>query len=82
MDSKEGDTIGNMTEAPFNLRRGGPMTSEEQLAQLGHKQELQRSFSLPSLVGLCLCLMATWEALSSVIVAALASGGPPCLFYN
>ncbi|XP_044715702.1 amino acid permease domain-containing protein [Hirsutella rhossiliensis] len=26
--------------------------------------------------------MATWEALSSVIAAALVSGGPPCLFYN
>ncbi|WYZ37748.1 hypothetical protein EsH8_II_001254 [Colletotrichum jinshuiense] len=52
------------------------------LAQLGHAQELKRQFSLPALGALCVCLMATWEALSSVIAPALASGGAPCLFYN
>ncbi|KAK1634268.1 amino acid permease [Colletotrichum phormii] len=52
------------------------------LAQLGHTQELKRQFSLPALGALCLCLMATWEALSTVIAPALVSGGAPCLFYN
>ncbi|KAK1961087.1 amino acid permease [Colletotrichum sublineola] len=52
------------------------------LAQLGHAQELERSFSLPALGALCLCLMGTWEALSTVIAPALVSGGAPCLFYN
>ncbi|KAK2009726.1 amino acid permease [Colletotrichum eremochloae] len=52
------------------------------LAQLGHTQELDRSFSLPTLGALCLCLMGTWEALSTVIAPALVSGGAPCLFYN
>ncbi|KAK6223612.1 amino acid permease [Colletotrichum tabaci] len=52
------------------------------LAQLGHAQELKRQFSLPALGALCLCLMATWEALSTVIAPALLSGGAPCLFYN
>ncbi|KAK1719276.1 hypothetical protein BDP67DRAFT_504790 [Colletotrichum lupini] len=52
------------------------------LAQLGHAQELKRQFSLPALGALCLCLMATWEALSTVIAPALVSGGAPCLFYN
>ena len=58
------------------------LSDEEQLAQLGHVQELRREFSLWSLGSLCLCLMATWEALSSVVAAALTNGGPPCLFYN
>ncbi|PHH62116.1 hypothetical protein CDD81_7547 [Ophiocordyceps australis] len=58
------------------------LSDEERLAQLGVKQELQRTYSLPALAALCVCLMATWEALSSVIAAALVSGGPPCLFYN
>lgn len=58
------------------------LTDEERLAQLGHQQELGRNFSLPALGALCLCLMATWEALSTVISSALVSGGPPCLFYN
>ncbi|KAI0440433.1 amino acid permease-domain-containing protein [Xylaria telfairii] len=58
------------------------LTDEERLAQIGHPQELRRTFSLPALGALCLCLMATWEALSAVIAAALVSGGAPCLFYN
>ena len=57
-------------------------SDEERLAQLGHTQELTRRFSILTLGSLCLCLMATWEALSTVIAAALISGGPPCLFYN
>ncbi|KAM0273129.1 hypothetical protein ACHAQH_008478 [Verticillium albo-atrum] len=55
---------------------------EARLAQLGHAQELERRFSLLPLVSLCVCLMATWEALSTVIAAGLIGGGAPCLFYN
>ncbi|KAH6867348.1 amino acid permease [Thelonectria olida] len=63
-------------------RPSGILSDDLRLAQLGHQQELNRSFSLPALGALCLCLMATWEALSTVIATALISGGPPCLFYN
>jgi choline transport protein len=55
---------------------------DELLQRLGHVQELRRDFSVWSLGSLCLCLMATWEALSSVVAAALTNGGAPCLFYN
>ncbi|KXJ86868.1 amino acid/polyamine transporter I [Microdochium bolleyi] len=55
---------------------------EIRLAQLGHKQELERGFSVLALGSLVLCLMATWEALSTVIAPALVSGGAPCLFYD
>lgn len=48
----------------------------------GLVQELPREFSLGSLLCLQLALMATWEALSSVVGTALTNGGPPCLFYN
>lgn len=58
------------------------LDDEQLLASLGHKQELRREFSLWSLGSLCLCLMATWEALSTVVAPALISGGAPCLFYN
>ncbi|KAF2011608.1 amino acid transporter [Aaosphaeria arxii CBS 175.79] len=57
-------------------------SDDERLAQIGHVQELRRGFSLWSLGSLCLCLMATWEALSTVIATALSSGGAPCLFFN
>ena len=45
-------------------------------------QELRQDFSVWSLASLCLCLMATWEALSTVVATALTNGGAPCLFYN
>ncbi|KAK8069444.1 amino acid transporter [Apiospora phragmitis] len=61
----------------------GPSNGDEaRLAQAGYAQELDRTFSLPSLIALSLCLTATWEALSGVVSAALTSGGAPCLFYN
>lgn len=59
-----------------------PLSDEEQLAALGHVQELRREFSLWSIVCLQISLMATWEALSSVVATALTNGGAPCLFYN
>ncbi|KAH7123042.1 amino acid permease [Dactylonectria macrodidyma] len=55
---------------------------DARLAQLGHTQELNRQYSLLTLGALCICLMGTWEALSSVVATALLSGGAPCLFYN
>ncbi|OBS28349.1 hypothetical protein FPOA_02288 [Fusarium poae] len=61
-----------------------PAASEDalRLAQLGHEQELRRQYSLVSLIALCLCLGATWEALSTVVATALVNGGAPCVFYN
>jgi choline transport protein len=64
------------------LQMTASANDDAQLARLGHVQELRRDFSIKSLGGLCLCLMATWEALSTVVATALNSGGAPCLFYN
>lgn len=55
---------------------------DDRLAQLGHVQELRRDYSIWSLGSLCLCLMATWEALATVVTTALTTGGAPCLFFN
>ncbi|KAJ5588033.1 Amino acid/polyamine transporter I [Penicillium hordei] len=59
-----------------------PISDEDQLVALGHVQELRRDFSLWSIVCLQISLMATWEALSTVVATALTNGGAPCLFYN
>lgn len=58
------------------------ISDEEQLAALGHVQELRREFSLWSILCLQVSMMATWEALSSVVSTALTNGGAPCLFFN
>lgn len=44
--------------------------------------ELRRQFSTFSMINMCLCLMATWEAVSSVMGAALISGGSVGLLYG
>ncbi|KAF5020460.1 hypothetical protein F66182_7539 [Fusarium sp. NRRL 66182] len=77
-----GDTMEK--EAASIPTNGSNTLSEDalRLAQLGHAQELRRQYSLFSLCALCVCLMATWEALSTVVATALLSGGAPCLFYN
>ena len=49
---------------------------------VGHVEELRQDFSVWSLGSLLVCLMGTWEALTSVVTQALVSGGAPCLFYN
>lgn len=69
--------------ADLDVKHFAPTADDDdRLAQLGHVQELQRNYSIWSLGSLCLCLMATWEALSTVIATALTTGGAPCLFFN
>lgn len=76
MSEKQGIT------APQEKEERRPSTASMLVALRNEQQELRKSFSVWSLGGLCLCLMATWEALSSVVAQALISGGAPCLFYN
>lgn len=72
-----------MADAKYDLEPTNTTGSDaDRLAQMGHVQELRRDFSIWSLGSLCLCLMATWEALSTVIATALTTGGAPCLFWN
>ncbi|KAF4467033.1 amino acid permease [Fusarium albosuccineum] len=82
---KSTGTEGLMTRrkerSPSHVPHSGN-TDEDILARLGHQQELERKLSLLTVGALCSCLMATWEALATVIASALISGGAPCLFYN
>ena len=57
-------------------------SSIEPIAMTGEVQDLPREFSVWSVGALIVCLMATWEALSTVVAQALINGGAPCLFYN
>lgn len=52
------------------------------LAQLGHKQELQRNFSMVSMLGLAFAILNTWTALSASINLALISGGPSAAIWG
>lgn len=75
-------SMASIADPDIKVAAEKPTSDEEQLAALGHVQELRREFSLWSIVCLQISLMATWEALSSVVATALTNGGAPCLFYN
>ncbi|KAI0377383.1 amino acid transporter [Hypomontagnella monticulosa] len=52
------------------------------LAQLGHKQELKRNFSMISMLGLAFAILNTWTALAASISLALPSGGPSAVIWG
>ncbi|KAG7423273.1 Choline transport protein [Fusarium oxysporum f. sp. raphani] len=74
--------MNNEDSSSAHMDRQQTHGDNRQLESLGFHSELERNFSLPSIVGLCLCLMSTWEACAAALVQGLASGGAPCLFYN
>lgn len=70
-------------EGSYQEHSSGKLKMEKaEPGTVGLVEELPRKFSVWSLGSLLICLMATWEALSSVVAQALISGGAPCLFYN
>ncbi|KAF2173619.1 hypothetical protein M409DRAFT_15897 [Zasmidium cellare ATCC 36951] len=64
--------------------KGSELTLEPVMSAVkpGETEELREGFNVWSLGALLVCLMATWEALATVVTSALTNGGPPCLFYN
>ncbi|KAJ5772172.1 hypothetical protein N7520_002701 [Penicillium odoratum] len=48
---------------------------DAQLAQMGHKSELKRQFSLLSMLGLAFAILNSWTALSTSLSLSLPSGG-------
>ncbi|CAI7565037.1 unnamed protein product [Penicillium palitans] len=50
-------------------------SDDAQLAQLGHKSELKRNFSMISMLGLAFAILNSWTALSASLGLSLSSGG-------
>lgn len=48
----------------------------------GHKQELQRNFSLVSLAATGIVVGSTWPAIGGSILVAIFNGGPPGVLYE
>lgn len=49
---------------------------------MGHKQELQRNFSMVSMLGLAFAILNTWTALAASLNLALPSGGPSAVIWG
>ncbi|KAL4983741.1 amino acid/polyamine transporter I [Aspergillus falconensis] len=55
---------------------------ELRLAQMGHKQELERHFSIVSLIGLASTTTISWTGLGLSIVTEINAGGPSAIIYG
>jgi len=63
-------------------RRTSLVDDAAALAALGHRQELQRNFSMLSMLGLAFAILNTWTALSASLTLALPSGGPSAVVWG
>ncbi|PYI35045.1 amino acid permease [Aspergillus indologenus CBS 114.80] len=55
---------------------------ELRLAQMGHKQELKRHFSVWSLIGLAANCTISWTGLGLGLITSINAGGPGALIYG
>ena len=63
-------------------RKKSVQEDAEALTRLGHTQELQRNFSLFSMLGLAFAILNSWTALSASLSLALPSGGPTSVIWG
>ncbi|KAJ4152746.1 hypothetical protein LMH87_009268 [Akanthomyces muscarius] len=59
-----------------------PTEASAALERMGHKQELKRSFSMVSMLGLAFAILNSWTALAASINLALPSGGPSSVIWG
>ena len=60
-----------------------PLDSDAQkLAEMGYTQDVQRNFSLWSLLGVGFALTNSWFAISAALVTGISSGGPILIVYG
>ena len=60
----------------------GTTTSEEPINPSGHRQELDRNFSLLSLCGFAISSGNAWIAVGGSVTVAIYNGGPPGVLYE
>ncbi|PYH97068.1 putative choline transporter Hnm1 [Aspergillus ellipticus CBS 707.79] len=70
-------------EAVVQAKAGSELDADEQrLAEMGHKQELTRHFSILSLIGLASTTTISWTGLGLSIVTEINAGGPSAIIYG
>ncbi|KAJ6023597.1 hypothetical protein N7460_013992 [Penicillium canescens] len=63
--------------------KGSPLDGDDaQLAAMGHRPELQRSFSTWSMLGLAFAVLNSWTALSASLSISLTSGGSTSVIWG
>ncbi len=63
-------------------RSSSPYGDDDRLAALGHRAELNRSFSPLAMLGLAFAILNSWTALAASLSLALPSGGPTSVIWG
>lgn len=61
---------------------GQPDQDAVVLASMGHVQELQRSFSMWSMLALAFCVLGTWSTLAQNLSTGMTAGGPVSILWG
>ncbi|KAK2775257.1 hypothetical protein FQN52_004040 [Onygenales sp. PD_12] len=76
------DKQNEMSPSTDTLGRAPSDRSDEAINASGHKQELERNFSLMSICGVGITTGNTWIAMGGSITIAIFNGGPPGVIYE
>lgn len=76
----------NISEAgePNTLvsERNGTTADVNDMIRMGKRQETQRNFRSITILGFCMVILSTWEAILSTAVFALGNGGTAGLIWG
>ncbi|KAB8349806.1 hypothetical protein FH972_023819 [Carpinus fangiana] len=84
MDSKNKQevNVADSSEYGTSGKEANLDADELRLAQMGHKQELTRHFSIMSLIGLASTTTISWTGLGLGLVTEINAGGPGAVIYG
>ncbi|KAI7182564.1 amino acid permease [Hortaea werneckii] len=83
MEKDQPSILTSTPTSPIDKDVGPVLDADEmRLAEMGHKQELQRHFTKLSLVGLASTTTISWTGLGLGLTTEIAAGGPGAVIYG
>ncbi|KAI7472046.1 amino acid permease [Hortaea werneckii] len=83
MEKDQPSILTSTPTSPIDKDVGSVLDADEmRLAEMGHKQELQRHFTKLSLVGLASTTTISWTGLGLGLTTEIAAGGPGAVIYG
>lgn len=70
------------SSASYQIESGTSDSDNAKLEQMGYKAELQRSFSIWSVLGVGFGLTNSWFGISAALITGISSGGPLLIVYG
>ncbi|OJJ48971.1 hypothetical protein ASPZODRAFT_1364363 [Penicilliopsis zonata CBS 506.65] len=72
-----------MKPASSDSEDSGSMDSDAaKLAEMGYSQDMQRNFSVLSLIGIAFCMSNSWFGISASLITGISSGGTVLIIYG